>query len=133
MHIDNIAPTCDVPGEFKSWKWYYGEDNRTITLSNISELIDVEHCKVYDNGKEIAYTYSSDTNTIEFVLEKGWHNVGVTLKDMAGNIYNIQEKTNIHIGYFWLWIIIAASATALVVTVCVIIRNKRKKQRGRRR
>jgi len=40
MHIDNIAPTCELPEEFRSWHWYFGEEERTITVSNINELVD---------------------------------------------------------------------------------------------
>jgi len=32
MHIDNIAPTCELPEEFRSWHWYFGEEERTITV-----------------------------------------------------------------------------------------------------
>jgi len=53
MHIDNIAPTCELPEEFRSWHWYFGEEERTITVSNINELVDENRCKVYDNGREI--------------------------------------------------------------------------------
>lgn len=128
LHIDNIAPTCDLPTGFTSWKWFYGEESQTILLSDISELIDVNQCKVYDNGKEIAFTYSSEENSLKFTLEKGWHNVGVTLKDMAGNTYNIQEITNIHIGYFWLWVISTISVVTIGVVGYIIVRNVRKKK-----
>ncbi|OPX42039.1 hypothetical protein CLHUN_40980 [Ruminiclostridium hungatei] len=127
MHIDNIAPTCEVPEEFNSWHWYYGEEERTITISNISELIDENRSKVYDNGKEVGFKYLSGDNTLSFKLEKGWHNVGIILADMAGNVNNVQEKANIHIGFFWLWIIIASSAALITVIVFVAIRNIRKK------
>lgn len=128
IHIDNIAPTCDIPDEFKSWKWYLGEEKRTITISNISEFVDESECKIYDNGKEIEFEYSSENNTIIFTLEKGWHNVGISLSDMAGNTYNIQEKTNIHIGFFWLWIIVGVSSVVTAITAYAIILNIRKRQ-----
>ena len=92
MHIDNIAPTCDMPEEFESWHWYYGAEARTITVSNISELVDESLCRVYDNGKEVPFEYSSEDNSIQFTLEKGWHNIGIILSDMAGNCYNIQKR-----------------------------------------
>lgn len=128
MHIDNIAPTCDIPEEFKSWQWYYGEDERTIMVSNISELIDVSQCKVYDNGMELEFTYSSETNSIEFVLGSGWHNVGIILNDMAGNAYNIQEKSNIHIGFFWLWFGVGVSVVLVSEMIYAIIYYTKKKQ-----
>lgn len=129
MHIDNIAPTCKVPKELKSWNWYYGEEERTITISNISELIDENRSKVYDNGKEVEFKYLSDNNTLSFKIGKGWHNVGVILADMAGNVNNVQEKANIHVGFFWLWIIIASSATLITAIAFVVISNIRKKLR----
>lgn len=127
MHIDNIAPTCQVPEEFTSWHWYYGEEERTITISNISELIDEKRCKVYDNGKEAGFKYLSGDNTLSFTLGKGWHNVGIVLVDMAGNVNNVQEKENIYAGYFWLWIIVASSAALITIIAFVAIRNIRKK------
>lgn len=113
LHIDNIAPDCEIPEEFRSWKWFAGEENRTITISNISELLDESRCRVYDNGQEIAFRYDGESNTLEFTLAKGWHSVGILLSDTAGNVYNIQERTNIHIGNFWSWIIGAGAAVTV--------------------
>lgn len=129
LHIDNIAPTCDLPEEFKSWNWYYGDEVRTITISNISEPVDENLCKVYDNGKEVGFEYSDEDNTLVFTLEKGWHNVGIIMNDLAGNANNIQEKANIHIGFFWLWVIIALSITVIVAIAFAIIHNIRKKRK----
>ena len=128
MHIDNIAPTCDISAGFDSWKWYCSEKAQTITISNISELLDVSLCKVYDNGKEVAFEYLEENNTITFTLEKGWHNVGIVLSDMAGNTYNIQEKANIHIGYFWLWVIMGTSVVFVGIAVYVLLLIKKRKQ-----
>ena len=130
MHIDNIAPTCDIPEDFRSWHWYYGEEARIITISNISEPVDKDQCKVYDNGREMAFTYFREENSIEFTLEKGWHNVGIVLSDMAGNTYNIQERSNIYIGFFWLWTIVAGSAFVALLSIYVIIRGIRKRRAG---
>jgi len=68
--------------------------------SIINELVDENRCKVYDNGREIDFKYYSDNNTLTFTLGKGWHNVGIVLVDMAGNVNNIQEIRNIHVGFF---------------------------------
>lgn len=129
MHIDNIVPTCDISEDLSSWHWFFGEDERTFTLSNISELVNESQCKVYDNGNAIPFVYSDVENTITFKLSKGWHNVGFVLVDMAGNTNNIQEKTNIHIGYFWLWIIISVAVLIITTTVCVVIHNRNRKKR----
>lgn len=129
IHIDNIAPACKIPPSLTSWRWFYGETDRTFVLSNISEFIDESQCIVYDNGKAVPFTYSSSDNTITFTLAKGWHNVGIVLRDMAGNENNIQEIRNIHIGYFWLWVIATASISALTVLIGFIIYTQNKKKR----
>lgn len=126
LHIDNIAPDCDIPEEFKSWKWFYGEDNHKIIISGISELLDENQCKVYDNGQEIEFQYSSENSTMEFTLAKGWHNVGIVLSDTAGNTYNIQERTNIHIGYFWLWTIGVGGVILSAITACTLVFFRRR-------
>lgn len=127
MHIDNIPPSCNIPTDLKSWHWYFGNDSRTITLTNISELLDETKCKVYDNGKEINFIYSETDGSLSFTLNSGWHNVGITLEDVAGNTYSIQEADNIHIGYFWLWIIIIASVIFIGIIILIIyfVRKRR--------
>ena len=129
IHIDNIAPECDMPKDLTSWQWFYGETDRTFTISNIDELIEESRCKIYDNGKAVPFVYSGDNNTITFTLAKGWHNVGVILYDMAGNTNNIQEEINIHIGYFWLWVIIVLSVLIIMVGILIVIYNQNKKKR----
>ena len=130
MHIDNIAPTCVMPGNLESRHWFYGETDRTFKLSSISELVDEEQCAIYDNGQTVPFVYSSEEGTITFTLAKGWHNVGIILDDMAGNANNIQERINLYIGYFWLWIIVALSAIVIAAAICIVIysRNKRKQE-----
>lgn len=127
MHIDNIPPSCNLPDDLKTWHWYFGDDSRTITVTNISELLDETKCKVYDNGKEINFIYSETDGSLSFTLNGGWHNVGITLEDVAGNTYSIQEVDNIHIGYFWLWIIIIASVVFIGIIILIIyfVRKKR--------
>lgn len=80
MHIDNIPPSCNIPNDLKSWHWYYGNESRTITVTNISELLDETRCKVYDNGKAIDFTYSAAEGSLSFTLNGGWHNVELHLK-----------------------------------------------------
>ncbi len=130
MHIDNIAPTCVMPDNLNSWHWFYGESDRTFTISSISELVDEDQCAIYDNGKMIPFAYSSDDGTLTFTLAKGWHNVGVVLDDMAGNVNNIQEKVNLYIGYFWLWIIAVLSVFvfAAIIGILIYSRNRRKQE-----
>ena len=128
MHIDSAAPTCEFPEELSSWHWYLGEDQRTVTITGISELLDEKATKIYDNGKEKSFEYSREEGTLTFTLEKGWHNIGVALSDTAGNINNIQERINIHVGYFWLWIIlISCLLSASVITGAFLIHQYRKR------
>lgn len=127
IHIDNVAPTCEQPEDFNSWHWFFGEETRIITLSNINEMLDEKNCKVYDNGKEIDFLYSSEGNTVSFALEKGWHNVGIILKDMAGNENNIQEKVNMHVGYFWLWMSAVSFLVIVSTAIFLLIYSRRKK------
>lgn len=130
IHIDNIVPTCEMPEGFRSWKWYVGNASRTFTITNISEDLDWENCAVYDNREKLgddAVYYSPEDGTISFTLEKGWHNVGVVLCDLAGNTNNIQEKTNIHIGLFWLWVILGGATVVGGVIALVAVRAKRKR------
>ena len=112
MHIDSAVPVCVLPEEFSSWHWYFGDGGRTVTLTGISELLDENETRIYDNGSERSFVYSPEEGTLTFTLEKGWHNIGIALSDTAGNINYIQERTNIYIGYFWLWVILRLSRTA---------------------
>ncbi|MBE5880140.1 MAG: hypothetical protein E7288_09240 [Lachnospiraceae bacterium] len=127
MHIDNIIPECEMPKGFKPWHWYYGKEARTITLTNINELLDVDACKVFDNGREIEFSYYPEKRALEFTIDKGWHNVGLILTDVAGNSYNIQELRNIHVGFFWLWMIIASAVVTLAITATGIVLFVRKR------
>ncbi len=132
VHIDNIPPSCILPEEFRSWNWYYGLDARTITITEISELLDETKCKVYDNGKEIDFIYASEDGNLSFTLESGWHNVGVKLEDVAGNIYSIREVNNIHIGYFWFEAgvaVVAGSGAMVIIFICFRRISHKKKRR----
>ena len=128
VHIDNIAPTFDLPAEFESWHWYYGSADRVITVTSISELLDLTQCKVYDNGVEIEFDYSSVDNTLTFTLSEGWHNVGVIVYDLAGNASNMQERANIHVGLFWQWVIAVPSFLLIVAVIALAVRNAKKKR-----
>ncbi|MDR2492358.1 MAG: hypothetical protein LBD25_02690 [Coriobacteriales bacterium] len=129
MHIDNIAPTCELPAEFNSWQWYFGGEAQTITVSNIDEPLNEGLCKVYDNGSEIPFAYSRADNTVSFTLSEGWHNVGIVLSDMAGNTSNIQERAQIHVGYFWLWAMSAALLVLVALAAFLIVRHRIKRRK----
>ena len=129
LRIDNVAPTSILPNEFRSWNWFYGDDTRTIMVSDIDELIDASLSKVINNGEELDFKYSSEENTFEFTLGKGWHNVGIILTDSAGNSNNIQERENMHIGFFWLWLIGSASVVLAAATSVAMVYYVAKKRR----
>jgi hypothetical protein len=128
MHIDNIAPTADLSEEFESWHWYVGEDTPTIEVRNISELLDEANCKVYDNGKELDFKYSPESESLTFTPEEGWHNVGIKLMDRAGNSYDVQEKENIHIGFFWLWMILLLILVMVVVALVIVYYLRKRRE-----
>ena len=127
MHIDNIPPSCNLPDDLKTWHWYFGEDSRTITVTNISELLDETNCKVYDNGKEIDFIYSETDGSLSFTLNGGCIMSVLHLKMLRETHTVFKEVDNIHIGYFWLWIIIIASVVFIGIIILIIyfVRKKR--------
>lgn len=125
IHIDSIKPTCDVPEELCKWAWFFGEEDRTFTITNISEKLEEADCRVYDNGEMIPFVYSAEEDTLTFTLSKGWHNIGFILSDAAGNANIGQEVGNIHIGYFWCYFI-AAGFTALVAVAAALYLYRRR-------
>lgn len=126
IHIDNIAPDCIIPEELHKWARFHGTEDRTFTITNISELLVEGDCKVYDNGQEIPFEYNSEDDSITFTLSKGWHNVGVILCDAAGNAYVCYEMNNIHIGNFWIIFGVTVACTAAAgLIVLVLYRRKR--------
>ncbi len=128
IHIDSIAPTCDIPGELTAWRWFAGEADRVFTITNISELLEEADCKVYDNGELIPFDYSAEEDTITFKLSKGWHNIGIILCDAAGNSNINPEIVNIYIGNFW--IIMAGTVFAAAVAAAAIaLAYKRKREK----
>ena len=125
IHIDNIAPSFEFPEELHKWAWFRGTEKRTFVISGISEQLQVENCKVYDNGQKIDFDYSSEENTVSFTLDEGWHNVGVILCDAAGNENIYQEVNNIHIGNFWTIFYSSVGGMALVVAVYAVLRRRK--------
>ena len=128
MHIDNVAPTCVLPEELKSWHWFFGNEPREIVIRDIDETLDLSECSFYDNGEPLDVTYQEDDGIIRFELDKGWHNVGIILTDLAGNKNNIPEISNIQVGLFWLWIILAGVAVVGSGATLALVKAHKKKK-----
>ena len=131
IHIDSIAPSCTLGDGLSDWYWFIGPESRSFTVTHISEQVNADRCRVYDNGKEIPFVYSEETSCITFELGAGWHDVGIILVDMAGNANNIQEIRNIHIGHFWTVILSTVGAAILSGAVAVLIFQWKKRRATR--
>ncbi|MBD5111498.1 MAG: hypothetical protein HDT42_03050 [Ruminococcaceae bacterium] len=131
IHIDNEAPTAALPHDFENWHNYFFKSEQTITLTDISEVLNDELSKVYEcqgNGQrvEIPHTYDPKTNTLSFTLNKGVHHIDITLADEAGNEWNIDRVKYVRVGNFRLYlggiiVLVGASLTFL------LIRKKKKR------
>lgn len=131
IHIDNEAPTATIPDDFKNWHNYFFESEQTITLTDISELLDDTKTKVYEcprNGerKEIPHTYDPESNTLSFTLTKGVHHIDITLVDEAGNEYNIDRVKYVRVGNFRLYLGGGIVLVLGAVAAFFIIRRKRR-------
>lgn len=130
IRLDALAPSCNLPSDLKDWKSYVSTTKK-ITLTNISESLDVSKCVVYDNGKEISldnFEYSEENNTLSYTLEKGWHDLSFVLVDEAGNINTIQEISSIQVGLLyclWFRILCGVIAVAAIAAIIIIIRKKK--------
>lgn len=130
IRLDALAPSCNLPSDLKDWKSYVS-NTKKITLTNISESLDVSKCVVYDNGKEISldnFEYSEENNTLSYTLEKGWHDLSFVLVDEAGNINTIQEISSIQVGLLyclWFRILCGVIAVAGIAAIIIIIKKKK--------
>ena len=63
-----------------------------------------------------------------FTLNKGLHNIDITLTDEAGNAWNIERVTYLRVGNLrlYLGIGIGLLIVALVVTIILVRKRKRK-------
>lgn len=130
IHIDNIAPECELPSYFHSWGWMKGSGDKSIKITNISEKIDVYSSFVYVDGEKVDYNYDSSENSLEFPIEDGSHSIGISLVDYAGNEYNIPEISHLGVGNFRLYL--GIGATILLVAGCssIIVFRRRRKVRN---
>ncbi len=127
IHIDNIAPTCTIPEQFHDWGWVAGSNPEPMKFTGISEKLDVEKTAVYVDGKEAYFDYDEENDVLSVSLEKGEHNVGLSLTDKAGNIYNIAEVSHLGVGNFRLYSGIAGGFALISGVGAAIFFRKRKK------
>lgn len=130
IHIDNEAPIATLPHGFENWHNYFFKSEQTITITDISEVLNDELSKVYEcqrNGQrvEIPHTYDQKNNTLSFTLNKGGHHIDITLVDEAGNERNIDRVKYVRVGNFRLYlgsVIVLAGASLTFL----LIRKKKK-------
>lgn len=127
IHIDNVAPECDLPEYFHNWGWMKGSGQKNIEITNISEKIDVNATKVYIDDEIVKFTYDSDKNKLSFPIENGSHSVGISLVDKADNKYNIPEITHLGVGNFRLYLGIGITVTVVVAIASIIMFIRKRK------
>ena len=83
------------------------KNSKTYTITDISESLNPDECKVYDNGVLMTnFTYSEADKSLSYTLDKGRHNLSFVLVDEAGNSYTVQEVSFIQVGLFYcLWFV----------------------------
>ncbi len=131
IHIDNEPPTATTPEDFVSWHNYFFTKEATISLTNISETLNADLCKVYEcprNGDrtEIPFEYDKEKKMLSFVLKEGSHNIDITLVDEAGNEWNIDRVRYLRVGNFRLYVGIGIGLILLGAIIgAVLLRKKR--------
>lgn len=134
IHIDNEKPTATLPDDFVSWHNYMFTHEVTIKLTDISESLNKDLCKVYECPREgerteIPFVYDKEANTLSFKLEDGLHNIDITLTDEAGNEWNIDRVRYLRVGNFRLYLGIGIGVAVIGVIVIVVLLKKRKRNK----
>lgn len=128
IRIDALAPSCKVPSDLKKGKAFI-KNSKTYTITDISESLNSEECKVYDNGVLMTnFTYSEADKSLSYTLDKGRHNLSFVLVDEAGNSYTVQEVSFIQVGLFyclWFRILLGVIIAVLVGVGIWLFRKKR--------
>ena len=127
IHIDNIAPECELPSYFHNWGWIRGNDAKSIEISDISEKIDINKSCVYVDGKKVDYTYRSDENKLVFPIEDGNHRVGISIVDFAGNELNVPEISHLEVGNTRVYFGIGALVLLIAGSFGLIVFRRRKR------
>jgi len=117
IRIDALAPSCKVPSDLKKGKAFI-KNSKTYTITDISESLNPDECKVYDNGVLMTnFTYSETDKSLSYTLGKGRHRLSFVLADEAGNIYTVEEVPFIQVGLLyclWFRIVLGIIIAALV-------------------
>ncbi|MEE0266011.1 MAG: hypothetical protein UD936_10340, partial [Acutalibacteraceae bacterium] len=132
IHIDNESPSAKTPEDFVNWHNYFFTKEVTISLTNITETLNADLCKVYEcprNGErtEIPFEYDKEKKLLTFVLKEGLHNIDITLVDEAGNEWNLDRVKNVRVGNFRLYTGASVSVVAIGSTTGIVLWRRRKR------
>lgn len=131
IHIDNEPPTAIKPDDFVNWQNYFFTKEVTISLTNISETLNANACKVYEcprDGEraEIPFEYDKEKKTLTFTLSEGLHNIDITLVDEAGNESNLDRVKNLRVGNFRLYLCVGIGVMFIGVIIGIVLWRKKK-------
>ena len=117
-----------MPSDLKKGKAFI-KNSKTYTITDISESLNPDECKVYDNGVLMTnFTYSEADKSLSYTLDKGRHNLSFVLVDEAGYSYTVQEVSFIQVGLFyclWFRILLGVIIAVLVGVGIWLFRKKR--------
>ena len=131
IHIDNEPPSAILPDDFVNWHNYMFVNEVNIEISNITETLNAEWCKVYEcpGGQErveIPFVYNKEDKNLTFTLEKGGHNIDIVLADEAGNEWSIDRVRHLRVGNLRLYL---GAAAISILTVCIVSFNFLRKRK----
>ena len=131
IHIDNEKPIATIPEDFVNWHNYFFTEEVKISLTNISETLNADLCKVYEcprNGErtEISFEYNKEEKMLTFALKEGLHNIDITLVDEAGNEWNLARVKNLRVGNFRLYTGAGVSVVIIGAIVGVVLWRRKK-------
>ena len=132
IHIDNEKPTAKLPEDVVSWQNYMCTDEVVIQVTEISEMLDENLCKVYECPRqgartEIPFNYSEEEKTLSFKLNKGLHNIDIILSDEAGNEWNIDRVKYLRIGNFRLYLGVGISLGIVGIIIAIVLWRKKRR------
>ncbi len=138
IHIDNEKPSATLPEYFHSWSNIMFTDKVEVTLTNISEKLDMSKTKIYECPREgdrveIQLTdasYDESKKILTFTLSEGIHNIDISLVDEAGNEWNVDRIRYFTVGNLWLYVGIGVvlGIGAIVIIIILIRKNKKSKK-----